>query len=244
MRFLAEELLHDLLDLRHADHAADEHDFVDVGRRHASVLHAGLHRRDGALDKVIDELLKLRARDLRVEMLRTGSVRRDERQVHFGLHLRRQFDLRLFGGFLQALQRKAILAQVNALFLLELVSKEIDDAHVEVFTTEERVTIRGFHFEDAVTDLEDRDIERTTTKVVHGNRAGLLLVEAIGECSRRRLVDDAQDFKAGDAACVLRGLALRVVEVGGNRDDSLRDLLAEISLGRLFHLLQRVGRDL
>jgi hypothetical protein len=36
---------------------------------------------------------------------------------------RRQLDLGLFGGFLQALQRELVLAQVDALLLLELVAR-------------------------------------------------------------------------------------------------------------------------
>ena len=71
-----------------------------------------------------------------------------------------------------------------------------------------------------------------------------LLVEAVGERGRRRLVDDAQDVEAGDAAGVLGGLALRVVEVGGDGDDGLRHLLAEIVFGGLLHLLQDEGGDL
>ena len=72
----------------------------------------------------------------------------------------------------------------------------------------------------------------------------LLLVETVGERRRRRLVDDAQDLEPGDLAGVLRGLALGVVEVGGHGDDGLRDLLAEVVLGRLLHLLQDEGGDL
>ena len=44
--------------------------------------------------------------------------------------------------------------------------------------------------------------------------------------------------RSGDLAGVFGRLALRVVEVGGNGDDGLLDLLAEIILGRLLHLLQ------
>ena len=67
------------------------------------------------------------------------------------------------------------------------------------------------------------------------------LVEAVGERGRGRLVDDAQHFEAGDLAGVLGGLALGVVEVGRNGDDRLLDLLAEIGLGGLLHLLQDEG---
>ena len=70
------------------------------------------------------------------------------------------------------------------------------------------------------------------------------LVEAVGERGRGRLVDDAQHFKAGDLAGVLGGLTLRVVEIGGNGDDGLIDLLAEMGFRGLFHLLQNESGDL
>jgi hypothetical protein len=56
-----------------------------------------------------------------------------------------------------------------------------------------------------------------------------VLVEAVGERGRGRLVDDAQHFEAGDLAGVLGGLALGVVEIGRNGDDRLLDLLAEMA---------------
>ena len=70
------------------------------------------------------------------------------------------------------------------------------------------------------------------------------LVETVGERGRGRLVDDAQHFKAGDLAGVLGGLTLRVVEIGGNGDDGLIDLLAEMGFRGLFHLLQDESGDL
>ncbi len=176
-------------------------------------------------------------------MLGAGSIRRDERQVHFGLHRARQFDLGLFTGFLQALKGKAILAQVDAVFFLELVGQIADQAHVEIFTAEERVAIGGLHLEHAIADFEHGDIERAAAKVINRNRARLLLVHAIGKRRRCRLVDDAQHFQARDLAGILGCLALGVVEVGRNGDDRLRDLLAELGFGGFLHLLKDEAGD-
>ncbi len=61
MRLLAEEGLHHFLDLRHAGHAADEHDLVDLAGLDARILQRLLAGLDGALDEIIDEALELRA---------------------------------------------------------------------------------------------------------------------------------------------------------------------------------------
>ena len=156
----------------------------------------------------------------------------------------RQLDLRLLGRFLQPLQRELVAAQIDALLLLELVGEIVDEAHVEVLAAEEGVAVGRLHLEHAVADLEDRNVEGAAAEVVDRDGAGLLLVEAVGERGRGRLVDDAQHFEAGDLAGVLGGLALGVVEIGRNGDDRLLDLLAEIGLGGLLHLLQDEGGNL
>ena len=168
----------------------------------------------------------------------------DVGQVDLGLHRRGELDLGLLGRLLQALQRELVLGQVDALLLLELAGQVLDQAHVEVFAAEEGVAVGRLHLEHAVADLEDRDVEGAAAEVVDGDRAGLLLVEAVGERRGGRLVDDAQHFEAGDLAGVLGRLALGVVEIGGNGDDGLRDRAAEMRLGGLLHLLQDEGGDL
>src|SRR5690606_10155738 len=81
-------------------------------------------------------------------------------------------------------------------------------------------------------------------EVVDGDDLVLLFVQAVGEGGRGRLVDDAQDLEAGDAPRVLRRLALRIVEVRRDRDDRLRDLVAEVILRGLLHLLKDHRGDL
>src|SRR4029079_18992993 len=143
VRLLAEQLLDRLHDLRHARHAADQDDLVDLVRGDVRVLEAAVHRVDRLLPQGDDELLELAARERDDEVLRTGLIRRDERQVDLGLHGARELDLGLLGGFLQTLKRVAIAAQVDALVLLELVDEPIHDPGVEVVTTEVRVTVGG-----------------------------------------------------------------------------------------------------
>ncbi len=148
------------------------------------------------------------------------------------------------GGFLEALQREPVAAQVDTLLLLELVGQIIDDLGVEILAAEEGVAIGRLHLEDAVADLEDRDVERAAAEIVDGDRLAVLLLEPVGERRRGRLVDDAQHLEAGDLAGILGRLALGVVEIGRDGDHRLGDGLAEIGLGGFLHLLQDEGRDL
>src|SRR3989442_1609538 len=204
-------------------------------------LAAGTER---ALHEVGHERLELGARERQHEVLRPRRVGGDERQVDLRLHRRRQLDLGPLRRLLQPLQRHLVLAEVDAVLPLELLRDPVHHALVEIVAAQVRVAVGGLDLEHALADLEHRDVEGAAAQVVDGDRLVLLLVEAVGEGGRRRLVDDAQHLEAGDLAGVLGRLPLGVVEVGGHGDDGLRDLLAQVGLGRLLQLAQDHGGDL
>ena len=108
----------------------------------------------------------------------------------------RQLALGLLRGLLQPLERHLVLREVDPLVLLELRDDPLDHALVEVVAAEVGVAVRGLDLDDALAHLEDRDVEGAAAEVVDGDRLVLLLVEAVGERRRRRLVDDAQDLEA------------------------------------------------
>ena len=217
VRFLAEQLLDDRLHARDARRAADQHDFVDLRRVDAGVGQRLLGRADRLLQQVFDQRLELRARQLHRQVLRAARVGGDERQVDLRLHHRRQLHLGLLRRLAQPLQRHAVLAEVDAVALAELVDDPLDDALIEVVAAQVRVAVGRLHFDHALADFEDRDVERAAAEVVDGDGLVLLLVEAVGQRRGGRLVDDAHHFEAGDLPGFLGGLALRVVEVGRAR---------------------------
>ena len=137
-------------------------------------------------------------------------------------------------------------ADVDAGVLFELGDQPVHDPVVEVVAAQVGVAVGRDDLDHVLADLEDRDVEGAAAEVV--DRDDLLLVaalvEAVGERGGGRLVDDALDLEPGDAAGVLGRLALGVVEVGGDGDDGLGDLLAEVVLGRLLELHQHPGADL
>ena len=119
MGLLAEDLLDHLLDGRHARLAADQHDLVDLARASSPAsLRRLLHRTLGALDQVADQLLQLGARSACSDRCfgPLASAVMNGRLTSV-LCVELELDLGLLGGFLQALQRHAVLAQVDALVL-------------------------------------------------------------------------------------------------------------------------------
>ena len=177
-------------------------------------------------------------------MLRAGGIRRDVRQVDVRARHAGQLDLRLLGRFLQTLHGHAVAREVNAVALLELLNEVVGDALVEVVAAEAVVAGRGQHFDDTVADLQHGDVERAAAEIVDHDLLVGLLIEAVGQRGRCRLVDDALDVEAGDLAGVLGRLALRVGEVGRHGDDGLGHGLAQIGFRIGLQLLQDHRADL
>ena len=123
-------------------------------------------------------------------MLGSRRVSRDVGQVDLGLLRGRKLDLCLFGGLLQTLQGENVLAQVDALLLLELVGHVVHEALIEVFAAQECIAVGREHLELMLAfdrrDLDDRDIEGAAAEIVHGDLAvPLLLVHTESELPPR-----------------------------------------------------------
>ena len=177
-------------------------------------------------------------------MLRSGGVRRNERQVDIGGCRAAQFDLGLFSRFLQALGRDLVLFQVNAVFLLELFGNIVNDPLVEVITAKARIAVGAQHFKHAVADVQNAHVEGAAAQVVYQNLLVLFLVKSVSQRSRRRLVDDTKHFQSGNPAGVFGRLPLAVIEVRGNRNDRLSHFLAEVAFGGFLHLGQDHRADI
>ena len=190
--------------------------------------------------------LELGARQRLVQEQRVlVRVDRDVRQVDRGRVLARQLDLGLLRGLTQPLHRHLVLGQVDAVAAAELVDEPADDPLVPVVATEVVVAVGRLDLDDALTDLQQRDVEGAATEVE--DQDGLLLlalVQAVGQGRGGGLVDDAQDLQARDLAGLLGGLALCVLEVRGDGDDGLGDRLTEVGLRVALELLQHARADL
>src|ERR1041384_7539818 len=162
----------------------------------------------------------------------TGSIERSTsgRIICSSLLRVGELVLGLLGGVFQTLNHHLSLGHVQARVLLELGNEPIHQQVVDVVTAQVRVAVGGDHLDDVVAHLENRDVEGAAAEIVDGDDFVVLLVEAVREGRRGRLVDDALDVQARDLAGVLGGLALSVVEVRGHGDDNLNHLLTQVIL--------------
>ena len=236
-------LARDLLDLfddgGHTGGTADQDDLIEIVVGKPRILHRKAHGFCGLVDEVGNERFELLAGDVHLEV-RGARVRHgDEGQRDGGRSHAGKFDLRLLGSFLESLHRHLIFGKIDAVALLELVDHVVHEALIEVVAAQTVVAVGRKHFEDAVGNFEDGDIEGTAAEVVdHDLAVFLLLIEAVGKRRRRGLVDDTKHVEARDLARVLGRLTLGVGEVCGAGDDGVRHLRAEVCLCIRFELAQ------
>ena len=225
MGFLAEKGFHPFNDFGHARHPADEHHFINVAGGNAGVGQGLFTGFDGAGDQVVDELFQFGPGEFEHQVFGSTGVGGDKGKIDFRLLCRRQFDLGPFRGFFQTLKRHAVVFQVDPLVLLEFVHQPIDDAKVKVVPAQEGVAVGGFYFEHPVPDFENRNVEGSAAKIIHGDSFFFLFLQAVRQRCRGRFVDDPKDVEPRDLAGVFGGLALAVVEVRGHGNHRIRHLL-------------------
>ena len=163
-------------------------------------------------------------------------------QVDFGRCRAWQLNLSLLSCLLQTLHSHRVLAEIYAFFSLEAISQPVDDYLVEVITTQVSITIGRKYLEYAATELQDRDIECTTTKVEYSNLVSL--VTPVSQSCSCRLIYDTLNVQTCNLTSLLCSLTLWVREVSRNCDYSICNLLSEIILCSLLHLLENHCRNL
>ena len=142
------------------------------------------------------------------------------------------------------MHRVGILLAIETVLIPDFFQDQVGDSSVEVVPAEMRVAIGRQHLKNSVLELEDRNIEGAPTEVVHGDDTLGSLLEAVSQRGRRGLIHDTEDFQPGNQARILGGLSLAVVEIGGDRDHRLSDLLSQMRLGAKLEFLEDHGRDL
>ena len=239
-----EDALDGLENLGHSAHTTDHDDLLNVGGLAASISKGLLAWLDGAVDELANKAFELSTGDLGVDVLGTGGIGSDVWQANVGLLGAGELNLGLLGSLTDTLDGHAVLGEIEARLLLELVDEVLDKDNVKVLTTEVSVTVGGLDLKDTLLHLKNRNIEGTSSQVEDGNYGRVVAVETVSEGSSGGLVDDTENVKTGNGTSILGSLSLRVVEVSGNSDDGVLDALSKVTGSGLLHLSNNERTDL
>mmetsp|Transcript_21253 Transcript_21253/g.59095 ORF Transcript_21253/g.59095 Transcript_21253/m.59095 type:complete len:204 (+) Transcript_21253:1085-1696(+) len=194
---------------------------MDAALVHLGILEDLLHRVHALPEQVHVQLLKPGTGDGGEEV--HALVQRVN--LHRGLSAGREGALGTLTSSAQASHGTGVGSDVLLVLPLELLDKVVHEAVVEVLTSEVGIASSGLYLEYALLNGQQGHIEGTTSKIkdqdVALSSGGVLLVKTVSNGSSCRLIDDAQHVEASNGTGVLGGLALGVVEICGDSDDSL-----------------------
>lgn len=120
----------------------------------------------------------------------------------------RELNLCLLSSLLNSLNSEFILGDIKALSGLELINKVVLKKMVEIFSSQLSVSVGGLDLEDSIGDLEDGDVEGTSSEIVHSDELSVCLVLSEGEGSGSGLVNDSLHIEVGNLTSILSGLSL------------------------------------
>ena len=98
---------------------------------------------------------------------------------------------------------------------------------IEIITAEHRITTGRQHLKQAFFQLEQRNIKGTAAQIIDGVHALHPFIEAIGQRSRGRFIDQAQHFKTRQTRCIFGGGASGIVKIGRHGNHRLFHFLAQ-----------------
>ena len=104
---------------------------------------------------------------------------------------------------------------------------------VVVIPAQRRIAAGGNHLEHALRQAQDGNVKRATTQIEHGVDALAGVIQAIGNGSRRRFVDQAQHLQTGQLGRILGRLALGVVEIRRHGDHGTVQIVIESVFGAI-----------
>ena len=138
--FLAHEVLDSFLDSGDTGGAAYQQHLADIGGLEARIGKGIAYRTHGGFHQIGGQLIELGAGDGHIEVLGAGGIRSDEGQVHIGLGHAGKVAFRLLSSLFQTLMRHLILAQVDAVGLLEVIGHVVEQALIKVIAAQMVVT--------------------------------------------------------------------------------------------------------
>ena len=112
---------------------------------------------------------------------------------------------------------------------------------VKIITAQVIVASGGQYLNNSAVDIQDGDIKGSTTQVEDHDLLRSFFVNAIGQSSSSRFVNDTLYVQSCDGACIFGSLALCICKISRYRNHSIRDLFPEIITGIVLQLLKNHG---
>ncbi len=234
-RWCAEELAHSFPHPRHAGGAADHDHIPHRVRSQPGIPQATAAGRDRPGDERVRQGVEGRPIQLALPVGPVGQFDAQGRPIHRAQGL--------FGG--AGVPQQPAQGAVGGIILdAGLFHHPARDRAVQVIAAEGGVAARGQYLEHPPPQAQDRDVEGAATKVIDGVDALGLLVQAVGHRRGGGLVQEPEHLEPRQAGGILGGLALGLVEVGGDRDDDARELAPQGRLRPGGEDLEDLRRDL
>ncbi len=136
---------------------------------------------------------------------------------------------------------KFIFGEIDAFLFFIFFDEVVENAPVEVLSTEMGITAGGFDLNGVITDFKYGDIKGTAAEVKNYNLLVIFLVKAVCQGSGSRFVKDSFYFESGYLAGLFGCLTLRVVKVCGDGDNCFFYFLTYFCLGIHFEFLENLG---
>ncbi|KAH3670626.1 hypothetical protein OGAPHI_001141 [Ogataea philodendri] len=232
-----------LLDLWNSGRTTNKHNLVNLGLGDLGVLKNLLNRSQGRLEQSRVDVLESGSGDVGSKVL-TLEQRVD---LNGGLGNRGKGSLSSLTGGSESSQSSSVTRDVQTGLLLEVLLEVLKQVGIEILTSQVGVTGSSLNGENTTSNVQQGNIESSSTKVENQNvflLLGLTSTKTVSNGGSSRLVDDSQHVQTSNGTSVLGGLSLSVVEVSWDSHNSLLNLLADLGLSNLLHLGQNHRRNL
>ena len=149
-----------------------------------------------------------------------------------------------FCRFPDALHGSGIPAQIQPVFLPELLDQIIGYTLIEIVTAQMVVAGGGQHLDDAGGDLQNGNVKGAAAQIINHDLLAFFFIHTVGQSGSSGFVDDAFDLQTGNASGIFGCLTLGIGEISRHGDYGFPHGMTQISFGIGLQLLQDHGRDL
>jgi hypothetical protein len=232
-----EEIRDQLLNFGNTGGTSNQNEIVDLSLGETGILKSVFDGSHTLFELINAQFFELSSGHAEREVFTIG----EGLTLNSGLMSSRESSLGLFALSSKTTESSVVSLDVDTTLFLEFSHAELDESVVKIFSTQMSVSVSWLNFENTIFNWEDRDIEGTTTEIEDKNVFFfcVFFVKTVGDSGSGGLVDDSLDVEIGNSSSILGGLSLGIVEISGNGDDGIVDIISEVILSDVLHL----GKD-